>query len=191
LEEFFQTFAGQKQLFIERRSGQYERTKVDKTRIVTQPNVIKSFAAMFLDEAHRTTRNYSALKARVGKEIFGKGHRMEPYYTAALAFYRLEFMFRNRIVDAKYKPARFHILLASRLIKSTQPVPLSNSREMEKYCRPIMETLWDQKDGHELLTKAVEVIEEVAAGNFDRDKIRTDAFTKAVLSKFKDGGKRR
>ena len=38
---------------------------------------------MFLDEAHRTTRNYSALKAKVGKDIFGKGHKMEPYYTAA------------------------------------------------------------------------------------------------------------
>ncbi|MBZ5568322.1 MAG: hypothetical protein LAN64_10795, partial [Acidobacteriia bacterium] len=35
---------------------------IEKTRVITQPNVIKAFAAMFLQEAHRTTRNYSALQ---------------------------------------------------------------------------------------------------------------------------------
>ena len=75
---------------------QYGRLAIEKTRVVTQPNVIKAFAAMFLQEAHRTTRNYSALKDKVAKEIFGKGHRMEPYYTAAFeVFTSLNTCFRN------------------------------------------------------------------------------------------------
>lgn len=121
--------------------------------------------------------------------LMGKGHRMEPYYAAAYALYRLEHLFRNRLIDAKYKPARFHILLASRLLTTSQQVPLPNSKEMEKYCKPIMDTLWDQHDGQGLLFDAVDIIDEVAAGDFDRDKIRTESFTKSVQSKFGGKGK--
>ncbi len=183
LEAFFQAFPTQQKLYYERRSRQYDRLPIEKTRIVTQPNVIKAFAAMFLDEAHRTTRNYAALKAKVGKEIFGKGHRMEPYYTAAFALYKLEFLFRNGKLGAKYKPARFHILLAARRIAAVDKLPWMNSYDMEKYCKPIMDILWDATAADELLYKAVQVVGDVAAGQFDRDKIRTEVFTKNVITR--------
>src|SRR5437588_11392123 len=98
---------------------------------------------MFLDVAHRTTRNYSGLKSKVGKDIFGKGHRMEPYYTAAFALYKLEYLFRNGRLEAKYKPAGFHILLAARILATSDALPLMNYREIEKYCKPLMDILWE------------------------------------------------
>ena len=76
LEQFFQTFPAEQRSTMSVRSRQYDRLQIEKTRVITQPTVIKAFAAMFLQEAHRTTRNYSALKDKVGKDIFGKGHRM-------------------------------------------------------------------------------------------------------------------
>jgi hypothetical protein len=165
LEEFFRAFPDQqKKIYYERRSRQYENQSMEKTRIITQPNVIRAFAAMFLDEAHRTTKNYAALKAKVGKEIFGSGHRKEPYYTAAFALYRLEFLFRNVKLEAKYKPARFHILLATRRLAAQEELPWFNANEMEKYCKPIMELLWDSAAGDALLYKAVGVVDHVAAG---------------------------
>jgi hypothetical protein len=188
LEAFFQAFAeNPKKLYYERRSRQYERLQgIEKTRIITQPNVIKAFAAMFLDEAHRTSRNYGALKTKVGKEIFGKGHRKEPYYTASLALWRLEYLFRNSRLDAKYKPARFHILLAVRLLaKPGVPLPQMNSREMEKYCSTLMETLWDSDRADDLITRAAAIVDKAAAGDFDRDKIRTEPFTKRVTEECK------
>jgi hypothetical protein len=181
LEAFFQAFPPQQILYYERRSRQYDRLPIEKTRIITQPNVIKSFAAMFIDEAHRTTRNYSALKAKVGKEIFGKGHRMEPYYTAAFAFYRLEYFFRSQRLEAKFKPARFHILLATRLFGNPDALPPMNSREMERYCEKIIRTLSDQDKADELIARAASAVDSVAAGDFHRDKIRSEPFTKNVL----------
>jgi len=180
LEAFFQSFEPSKKLYYERRSRQYERLQgIEKTRIITQPNVIKAFAAMFLDEAHRTSRNYGALKAKVGKDIFGKGHRKEPYYTASLALWRLEYLFRNSRLDAKFKPAKFHILLAARMLtKPNEPLPPMNSRDMEKYCISVMEMLWDADQADALMDKA-------AAGDFDRDKIRTEPFTKRVIDECK------
>ncbi len=141
---------------------------------------------MFMDEAHRTSRNYGALKAKVGKDIFGKGHKKEPYYTASLALWRLEYLFRNSKLDAKYKPARFHILLAVRMLaKPNESLPAMNSRDMEKYCSGMMDTLWDGDQADALINRSAAIVDKAAAGDFDRDKIRTDPFTKRVIDECK------
>jgi hypothetical protein len=57
--------------------------------------LVRAFAAMFRNLPHRTTRNYKTLLRDVGTDIFNKEHRLEPYYVAAFAYYRLEFLFRN------------------------------------------------------------------------------------------------
>ena len=145
--------------------------------------MIRAFAAMFLGEPHRTTRNYGALKAKVGKEIFAKGHRMEPYYTSALTLYKLEYPFRNQRLGPKYKPARFHILLAARLLANPQQVlPRMNSHEMETYCKNLMDILWDSSKSDELIIQAAQVVDEAAAGDFQRDNIRTEPFTQRVIA---------
>lgn len=183
LEQYFLTFPPQQRLYYERRSRQYDRLQIEKTRVITQPNVIKAFAAMFLQEAHRTTRNYSALKDKVGKDIFGKGHRMEPYYTAALAYYKLEYLFRSGKLERKYKPARFHILLAVRILGNPAPLPrYMNSREIEDYCRPILATLTDSAKSDDLIGRAATIVDTAAGSKLDRDTIRTEPTTKNVIA---------
>jgi AIPR protein len=183
LEQYFQTFPNQHKLYYERRSRQYDRLAIEKTRVITQPSVIKAFAAMFLQEPHRTTRNYSALKEKVGKDIFGKGHRMEPYYTSAFAHYKLEYLFRNARLEAKYKAARFHILLAVRILGNPALLPRHfNSREMEAYCNPLQAVLWDSAKCDELITAAARVVEAAVGNNFHRDNIRTEPTTKEVVA---------
>jgi hypothetical protein len=134
IEAFFLAYPDGRRLYYERRSRQYNNvTGIEKTRIVTPGNLIRAYAAMLLGEPHRTTKNYAALLDQVGKEIFGKDHRLEPYYLAALALYRLEYFFRNQLLSAKYKPARYHILFAARLLLDPRPLPRANSHEMERF----------------------------------------------------------
>jgi hypothetical protein len=168
-------------LFYDRRSRQYDRLVIEKTRIVNHTNMVRAFAAMFLDEPHRTTRNYASLAAKIGKDIFVEGHRMEPYYAAASALYKLEYLFRAKRLEPKYKPARFHILLAARILADPQRLPRMNSHEMERYCQPLIATLWDPTEADKLITKAATVVEDAAAGNWDRDNIRTEPFTQKVI----------
>ena len=82
------------------------------------------------------------LKSKVGEEIFALGHRMEPYYTAAFTLYKLESFFRNGRLEPKYKAARFHILLAVRMLADSQTLPRMNSHKMEKYCKGISEVVY-------------------------------------------------
>jgi hypothetical protein len=180
LEAYFQAFPANQKLFYERRSRQYAAIAgVEKTRVVTMGSLIRAFAAIFLEEPHRTTRNYRALLEGLGKTIFAPDDRLEPYYFAAGAMYRLEFLFRNGSIDPKFKPARYHILLAARsLLQSGRP-PRTGSREMARYCEPLTPVVWDPA-AERLFADAAAIVDAAAQGNFHRDHIRTQPFTEAL-----------
>lgn len=155
---------------------------IEKTRIVTPSSVIRAFAATFLSEPHSTTRSYGSLRERVGKEIFAASHKPDPYYVAAYMLYRLEYLFRNQRLDSKYKPARYHILLAARILAKLAPLPKPNANEMEKYCAALSDIVWDSSKAEKLLLRAAKAVESVAKGNFDRDNIRTLPFTQQIIA---------
>jgi hypothetical protein len=180
LEEFFKTFPAPNDLYYERRTFQYARLAIEKTRIIKPDIAIKAFAGMFLNEAHRTTKNYRAIKSRVGTDIFADGQRLEPYYTAAFAYYKLEFAFRTGRLDSQYKAARYHLLMAMRRLANPDPLPGMNENRMKNFCQVILDILWSDQIEN-LIADAVAIIDAAAEGNFDRDNIRTEPFTKKVM----------
>ncbi len=181
LEAYFATFDEPRRLFYERRSRQYAGgSGVEKTRIITPTILIRSYASSFLEEPHRTTRTYSALLQQLGKSIFGPDDRLEPYYYAASAHYRLEFLFRNGSIRSTLKPARYHILLAARLLLHPGPLPRSNSHDMGRLGSRLTDEIWKPGTSDELLSKAAQIVDATAGGNFHRDHIRTQPFTELV-----------
>lgn len=182
LEAFFAAFDQPHRLYYERRSRQFDTVAgIEKTRIITLTNLIRAYAGLILEEPHRTTRNFRALTEKVGTEIFSADHRLEPYYLAAVALYRLEYFFRNGTIDSKYKPARYHILLAARLLTSGARPPRPNSHDAARYADEINAVFWDPARSDDLFRRAVGVIDSVAGGNLNRDNIRTQPFTQAVI----------
>lgn len=181
LEAYCLTFPPAQQLLYERRSRQYDRVaRVEKTRIITPSSLIRAYASIFLEEPHRTTRDYKRLLERIGTSIFGPDDRLEPYYYAASAVYRLEFLFRNARIAARFKPARYQILLAARLLQAPDKPPRANSHEMVRYCETLIGPIWDAGPAEQLFARATEVVDSTAAGNFDRDRIRTQPFTEEL-----------
>jgi hypothetical protein len=179
LELYFPTFDGRQKLHYERRSRQYSSIDgVEKVRVIDLRTMVRAFASMFLEQPHRTTRNFKALLKTVGTDIFGPEHRLEPYYVAAYAYYRLEFFFRNQLLPAELKPARYHMLMAFRmLVAGSGALPAMNSNEMSRFCEPLMNALWDDERCKDLFDGAAELVREVADGNLHRDNIRTEPFT--------------
>jgi hypothetical protein len=190
LEDYFKTFPLTHRLYYERRSRQYESQELEKTRVVNHDNLTKAFASTFLEEPHGATRNYTALKARMGKEdLYGKNHKVDPYYVAAFAWYKLEQLFRSKRIESKFKPARYQVLLAARLFANGDMLPRWNSKDMEEYCNKIKAILWDQAGAESLFERAAKAVEELTGEELDRDKIRTQSFTESLLAKC--GGSRR
>ncbi len=187
LEAYFPTFDGKKKLHYERRSRQYSGVVgIEKVRVVSMTHLVRAFVAVFRTLPHRTTRDYKALLRGVGTEIFNKEHRLEPYYTAAFAHYRLEFLFRSQVFQAELKPARYHLLLVYKILVCGEALPPLNSHEMARMCNGLMESLWDDDISRTIFETAAEHVRAVAAGNLHRDNIRTEPFTESLLKRLKD-----
>lgn len=180
LEAFFNAFPEGRRLYYERRSRQYDSQGVEKTRVVTQANLTRAFAAMFLNDPHTVARSYKTIRSKLGQEIFGKDHQHIQYYVAAFALYRLEYLFRSHKIDSKYKPARYHIIYAVRLLTNTGSLPKMNAHAMKAYCEQILDSLWDPAKSDEVFVRAIAAIDEAAEGSFSRDVIRTLPFTERV-----------
>ncbi len=182
LEAYFKSFSQDaKKIYYERRTCQYDRLGIDKARVITEANVIRSFASMFLDEAHRTTRNYRSIREKVTKEIFAKGHKLEPYYISAYMFYALEILFKKAKMNSLLKPARFHILMASRYLVACK-IPPMHANEMSRFCESFMEIMWDAARSEKLLLEAAQIVDQASGGDYQRDNIRAEPFTRKVLA---------
>jgi hypothetical protein len=137
---------------------------------------------MFLGEPHITTKNFRALKERVGVDVFRETDRMEPYYVAALTLYRGERLFQSGKLDARFKPARYQILLAVRLLMDRERLPAMNSYAMEKRCEKMIKVLSDEAQVEKLFAEAARIVESVAGKGWDRDSIRTESVTKGIFA---------
>jgi hypothetical protein len=190
LEDYLYTYKDDQSVFYERRSRQYDRVNVPPIRIITHRNLVRAMSAMFLNEPHTVTRTARSLREKIGKDIFVRGHKLEPYYVAAYSFFKLEALFRQRI-DSRLKAARYHILLAARLLANPASPPPFNAKDMVAFCAKIAAILWDHKGVEALFVKAAKIVEEEAAARFPRDKvfhrdnIRTLPFTEGVVARCK------
>lgn len=139
LEAFYQTFSGIQKLYYERRSKQYNyMPEVEKVRIVTISTQIKAASAMFFDKPHLASRYYGRLLKSVDG-IFNEEHKLLPYYTCAYLLYKLEYLFRNKLLPAQYRKFRYHILMLIKYDFSEGKVPNLNSNKMEILCNKILE----------------------------------------------------
>lgn len=184
LEAFFDAQDDNIRLHFERRDGQYDRSDVQKTKVVTTANLIRSYAAIYLEEPHRTTRGYTGLRNRVGSEIFAETHQLAPYFSAAYALYALEARFRSGAIDRAYKPARYHFLLALRLAFSPDRPEAPNARAGAASAEKFLAALADPAQADPLFAEARAAIDRATSGNLDRDHVRTVGVTENILAYF-------
>lgn len=188
LESYFQAHENDDRLFYERRSRQYDSmAHVEKARIVTPPDLVRSFSSMFLNEPHVAGRYYKELIGHIGTgDMFGEAHKAIAYYTAAFAAYRLAWLFRNRNFETRFKVFRFHILLALKIIVVGKPTPPMNSNALEKMCGALLKVLHDPELSEEYFRKAFVAVESAVTEpgwEFQRDTARVQSFRDKVVEK--------
>ena len=172
LEQYFETTDDDRRLYLERRSKQYASSSVERTRVVPFNSLIRSFASIVLNEPHRATRNYKQVLDRIPEDILNPEHQPSLYLAAASSLYRLEFLFRNGVLDRKLSPAKFHLLLASRLILQPGLPRYLNSKSAGRWGDSLFNSYWDQRKAEKLFKAAAKDISGLAAGDFSRDRIQ-------------------
>ncbi|QGV78590.1 hypothetical protein EIZ62_10300 [Streptomyces ficellus] len=184
LESFLASYSDVEKLYYERRSKQYNAVSgIKKVRIITKSQQIRSFAAMFLDEPHRAISYYGDLQTQVGERIFNPAHKLEPYYVAAYAHFKLEFLFRNGGIPVQYKPARYQLLMALRYIAGGLEMPSLNANKMEGYCAGICSVLWDNGRAVAAFEAGIDAVNRSLEGaKLTLDVAKTRVFTDSIKS---------
>jgi AIPR protein len=182
LERYFATFTGPQALHYERRTRQYsDATDIEKVRIITRDQLVRAFAAMFLDEPHRATGYVPTLMDQLGQRIMREDHKLEPYYAAAYGQYRLEFLLRNKQLQPMYKPGRWQVLMAARHLGIGPDVGAPTSKEITNSATELMEIFWDDKRSLALFKDAITAVDAATNGSWRRDYMRNQPTTQAVL----------
>ena len=150
LEAFYNTFSGVQRLYYERRSKQYSYgNDIEKTRIVSISMQIKAMASMFFDKPHLASRFFGKLMSSV-EGIFNEQHKLLPYYTSAYTLYKIDYLFRNKLIDIRYRKFKYFILMLIKYDLPTEKIPELNSNKMDKLCENILKVI---NDNDKLITE--------------------------------------
>lgn len=141
LEAFYSAIPLKERLYYERRSKQYNYDpNIEKVRIVSIGTQIKSVASMFYDKPHLASRFYGKVLNSV-KDMFNEEHQLLPYYTCAYTLYRLEYLFRNKLLSLQYRKFKYHILMMLKYSIVPEDIPNMNSNKIEKVCNDILKVV--------------------------------------------------
>ncbi|HQU83516.1 MAG TPA: AIPR family protein [Pyrinomonadaceae bacterium] len=145
LEDFYKTFPEPDKLYYERRSKQFNKTQVERKRIIDKSTQIKTIGSMIYHKPNMATRFFGALFNDFGSNLFKDNHKMLPYYTTAFTLYKLEELFKSGFVDKKYKKIKFFILMMIGLEINKFGFPKFESKQVEKHCEEFLGKIKDEK----------------------------------------------
>ncbi|UOB16458.1 AIPR family protein [Abyssalbus ytuae] len=161
LEEYYKTFDVPTKLYYERRTNQYSTNNtIYKTKIVSIPQQIKTFAAMFLDLPHIVSGYYGTIMKNHGDRIFVRGHKFFPYYLSSFAFYKLDSFFRQGVFEKKYRKAKYHIIMLYKDLSINSKLPHLNSKRLDRVCEKIYNTLIDDEKAKDIFRKCIKKIDD-------------------------------
>lgn len=187
LEDYYNANINAVGLYYERRSNQYSDSDKPKARIISVPNQIKAFAAMFLRLPHRVTSYYGMLTKNIAtkdSEIFNPKHVPLTYYLAGLALYRLETLFRNGTIDSKHKRHRYFILLAfclSVIKEKLSKAELSEPKANERVLAPIRNILLDSTSTNNRLEAIASKLDDIEF-SFEKDYLKAYGATDRIIN---------
>lgn len=181
LEDFYKLDSAGVGLHYERRPGQYHEQAIAKTRIVSIQDQLRSIAAVTLRLPHVAARYPSRLFDEVKEDVFVDGHELLPYVASSFAAYRLENAFRTGL-DPKFKPARYHMLMASTILVLGHAFSPLYSKSAASEAASLIEKL-AKADQVELFRAAGAKIMELAGGDLPtRDRLKGKPFTTELIS---------
>jgi hypothetical protein len=183
LEQYYAAQPEEFRLYYERRSQQYRSSVgIEKIKIVTISSQIRSFSSMFLDESHRAGRYYGTLLTSVKNKIFLKSHNPVAYYVSAYANYKLDSMLRRKLIEEKYRPFKYHMLMALRLKVAGKDMPDMSTTKFERYCKDVQEALWDSARVLQSFEDVCRLMDQVLGENYSRDNAKSSRIVAEIAN---------
>lgn len=176
-------------LHYERRTNQYKNSEVPMNRIINRETQIKVFSSMFLNKPHLVAGYYGKLIKDMGEDIFHTTHDYLPYYTCALAYYKLEQCYNQNILNKSSWRFRHQLLLIFRFIVFPKTVPcFKDKKNIDLFCNEIIIILKNNELCIEKFKEAVEFLksDELSLNFNDRKTVERKNTTDTILQELKN-----
>lgn len=163
LEDFINSLSPDyERFYYERRSKQYDHNPtISHFQKLNLRLILQSFIGMFVNEPHISHRHESKLLEMYSNLVFQDHQSKLSYFTAALAFYKLEALFRQGELDRKSLYAfRTHLLMIFREIIAGAKPNINSEKIVDEHCHLILAVLKDSKSTLEYFKKSAEIFEE-------------------------------
>jgi hypothetical protein len=140
VEAYFATRPDEREVYFERRLGQHGSSK-PAARVINRRHLIQAYAAMWLGVPQRVTR-FRRLVQDHRAELFDV--RQDPllYYLSAATYLQINRLF-GRGLPTQYRPARFHLVHALKLVSFGSGQPPADEATLARASVPLLDVLWD------------------------------------------------
>jgi cold shock CspA family protein len=176
LEEYINVVSPKyEKFYYERRSKQYSNdVKIKNYEKINLRCITQSFVGMFLCEPHNSHRHETKLIEMYRNLIFQERQSKLPYFTASLAFYKLEKYFRQNMKDKGYYTYKQHILMIFSQIVAGNVPNINEENNIEVYCNKILDVLKDEQKTYNKFIEAIKIFGDARIEWVD--KLKKDRF---------------
>jgi hypothetical protein len=194
LEDFINALSPDyERFYYERRSKQYDHNpSISHFQKLNLRIIIQSFIGMFVNEPHISHRHESKLLEVYSNLVFQEHQSKLPYFTAALAFFKLEKQFRTGGLDMKTLYAfRTHLLMIFREIIAGARPNIDNLKVVDEHSLLVLAVLKDNNKTKDKFNEAAKVFNETRKHWIDimkRDQYRikdNKDFTDLLLTRIR------
>jgi hypothetical protein len=178
LEEFYSHIDPERRLYYERRSKQFDSKGIPKTRVVDKTTQIKCIGSLYFDQPDSATRYFGSLFSELGEKIFQEDHKPEIYYASTYALFRIDQLFRQKVIDPKYKKIKYFILMMVKFeVVGLKLSPL-NSKEIVKESEQMLQLVRDDTRLRALINSITKKIDLLGEDLSNGDLSKSNAFAK-------------
>jgi len=183
-QEFFRSYPVDPsyRLHFERRTSEFADASLKNTRIVTIPDLARSFGAIFLEEPHHVASAPNQAFSIFQERLFRDVDSPMMYYSSAFAYYRLSLLKVSGRLKIPHHRLYWHVLTAARRLSAGKLPSDQSRRKKDQHCEKFLAQLWDPSHALSLFEQAYRAIQDHTT-QIDRDRLRRQAFTSEYLSK--------
>lgn len=194
LEDFINALSPEyEKFYYERRSKQYDHNpSISHFQKLNLRIIIQSFIGMFVNEPHISHRHESKLLELYSNLVFQDFQSKLPYFTSALAFYKLEKLFRANAIDKKsFYAFRTHLLMIFREITGGARPNINVEKIANEHSQLVLSYLKDEDKCRQKFVEASEIFEQARqhwVNVLKRDQFRikdNKDFTDLLLSRIR------
>lgn len=190
LEDYYYSINLPHKLYYERRAKQFDKTSVEKKRIIDKTIQIKAFSSYFFERPDMATRYFGALFSEFESQLFKKGHSFGSYYMVSYLLFIIEDCIRTGHIDKKYGKVKYFILMMLkyefRLILKIDSEPRFDSKKFdESYCDKVLHYAYDYEKIKNLIKKVVLHVDSLGLNISHSDIGKSKELREKCLAKYK------